>query len=134
MAPEHVAVANRGFVSLYSGLDLRGWKIVDNERAHWHVNDWVLAFDGKTDSGSSLLVTSESLASPNYVVDLRPLDGFVDLPIGDGVLETPIVISPENAVLKPLFEKNAWIRLETSVKEHKLIVTANGQTMAEQLS
>jgi hypothetical protein len=132
--PEHVAVANRSFVSLYSGLDLRGWKIADSERAHWHVNDWVLAFDGKTDSGSSRLVTSESLASPNYVIDLRPLDGFVALTIGDGVLETPIVISAEDAAWKPLFEKKEWIRLETSVKEHKLTLTANGQTMAEQLS
>ncbi|MCA9009309.1 MAG: DUF1080 domain-containing protein [Planctomycetaceae bacterium] len=134
VAPEHVAVANRGFVSLYSGLDLRGWKIADSERAHWQANDWVLAFDGKTDSGSSRLVTSKSLASPSCVIDLRPLDGFVALTIGEGVLEAPFVMSAEDAMCKSLFEKKDWIRFEISVNEHKLILAANGQTMAEQLS
>ncbi len=134
VAPEHVAVANRGFVSLYSGLDLRGWKVADAEKEHWHVNDWVLAFDGKTESGSTALVTTDSFASPSFVMDLRPVDGFVSLSIGDGSFERPIVISMEDAAWKPLLEKHDWIRLETSVRENMLTLSANGNPIVKNLT
>ena len=134
VAPEHVAVANRGFVSLYSGLDLRGWKVTDAEKEHWHVNDWVLAFDGKTKSGSTLLATTESFASPVFVMDLRPVDGFVSISIGDGAFEKPIVISMEDAAWKPLLEKQEWIRLETSVSENMLTLSANGNPILKDLT
>ncbi len=132
--PEEVAFANRNFVSLYSGLDLRGWNVAETESEHWHINDWVLAFDGKTDSGSSTIVTTESLAEPVYVIDLRPVDGFISLSIGDGLLETPILISEADALWKPLLEKKEWIRLETLVTGSKLTLTANGEEMANKLS
>ena len=134
VAPEHVAVANRGFVSLYSGLDLRGWNVADAEKEHWHVNDWVLAFDGKTASGSTAIVTTESFASPVFVMDLRPVDGFVSLSIGDGSFVKPIVISAEDAAWKPLLEKHDWIRLETSVSENMLTLSANGTPIVKNLS
>ena len=134
VAPEHVAVANRGFVSLYSGLDLRGWNAIDAEKGHWHVNDWVLAFDGKTESGSTTMVTTESFASPVFVMDLRPADGFVSLSIGDGSWAKPIVISTEDATWKPMLEKHDWIRIETSVSEKMLMVSANGNPIVRNLT
>ena len=134
VAAEHVAVANRGFVSLYSGLDLRGWNVIDAEKGHWHVNDWVLAFDGKTESGSTAMVTTESFASPVFVMDLRPVDGFVSLSIGDGSWAKPIVISTEDATWKPMLEKHDWIRIETSVSEKMLMVSANGNPIVRNLT
>ena len=133
VAPEHVAVANRGFVSLYSGLDLRGWNVAEAEKEHWHVNDWVLAFDGKTASGSTAFVTTESFASPMFVLDLRPMDGFVSLSIGDGSFEKSIVISTADTAWKPLLEKRDWIRLETSVRENLLTLSANGNPIVTNL-
>lgn len=47
IAAEDVAHSNRGDVSLYSGLDLRGWTLDENSQAHWNVEDWVLRFDGQ---------------------------------------------------------------------------------------
>ena len=134
VAPEHVAVANRGFVSLYSGIDLRGWNVADAEKVQWHVNDWVLAFDGKTESGTTAIVTNGSFDSPVFVMDLRPVDGFVSLSIGDGSFEKPIVISTEDAAWKPLLEKHDWIRLETSVSENKLTLSANGNPIVKNLT
>ena len=43
IAPEHVAIANRGYRSLYSGLNLDGWKTDDEG---WQSNDWILRFEG----------------------------------------------------------------------------------------
>ena len=134
VAPEHVAVVNRGFASLYSGLDLRGWNVADAEKEHWHVNDWVLAFDGKTESGGSAIVTTESFASPVFVMDVRPADGFVSLSIGDGSFVKPIVISKDDAAWKPLLEKHEWIRLETSVSENLLTLSANGNPIVKNLT
>jgi len=129
VAPEHVAVANRGFESLYSGLDLRGWEIPENERNHWHVNDWVLAFDGKTKSGTSLIRSARSFSSPEFIIDMRPVAGFVALTIETGSPETAIRISSDDALWKSLLEKQQWIRLECSVREKSLSLTANGETI-----
>jgi hypothetical protein len=134
LAPEHVAVANRGFVSLYSGLDLRGWKVTDAEKEHWHINDWVLAFDGKTTSGSAAIETTELFASPVFVMDLRPVDGFLSLSIGDGSFAKPIVISMEDSAWTPLLKNHDWIRLETSVSGQMLTVSANGNPIVSNLT
>jgi hypothetical protein len=45
---EVTGVADQGFVSLYNGLDLRGWKQVEGNEGHWQATDWVLDYDGKS--------------------------------------------------------------------------------------
>ncbi len=53
-----VADEDQGFVSFYTGLDLRGWKESPSAKGHWQTKDWILDWDGKgADSGKSL--TSE---------------------------------------------------------------------------
>jgi len=47
---ELVAEADRGFHSLYNGLDLRGWKQVAGNKNHWQARDWILAYDGKSEA------------------------------------------------------------------------------------
>jgi hypothetical protein len=37
-----------GFVSLYNGLDLRGWKQAEGNEGHWRAMDWILDYDGKS--------------------------------------------------------------------------------------
>jgi hypothetical protein len=48
--PVLVAEADRGFHSLYNGLDLRGWRQVGGNRNHWKATDWILSYDGKSDA------------------------------------------------------------------------------------
>lgn len=51
-----VADEDQGFVSLYTGLDLRGWKQEPEHKGHWQPKDWVLAYDGKGEgSGKNAL-------------------------------------------------------------------------------
>ena len=45
-----VAEADRGFHSLYNGLDLRGWKQAEGNRNHWKAMDWILSYDGKSEA------------------------------------------------------------------------------------
>lgn len=47
LAPEHVARADEGFVSLYNGVDLSGWKAGPEHQGHWRARDWTLEFDGR---------------------------------------------------------------------------------------
>ena len=68
-----------------------------------------------------------------FVLDLRPMDGFVSLSIGDGSFEKSIVISTADTAWKPLLEKRDWIRLETSVRENLLTLSANGNPIVTNL-
>jgi sialate O-acetylesterase len=49
LTPDQVANADEGWVPLYTGVDLRGWKVPPGLEKHWQVKDWVLDFDGKGD-------------------------------------------------------------------------------------
>jgi hypothetical protein len=49
LPPEHIASADNGWVSLYTGTDLRGWKVTPGLDKHWTPKDWVLDYDGKGD-------------------------------------------------------------------------------------
>jgi hypothetical protein len=46
-AAEEVADVAQHFKSLYTGLDLRGWKDDPKNKGHWQPRDWVLNYDGK---------------------------------------------------------------------------------------
>lgn len=43
----HCASEDRGFVSLYNGVDFAGWKFGAEQEGHWRVADWRLASDGE---------------------------------------------------------------------------------------
>ncbi len=47
LAPEHVAARNEGFVPLFNGLNLDGWKVTPEIEGHWKAEDWRLTFDGQ---------------------------------------------------------------------------------------
>jgi hypothetical protein len=47
LQPGEVADVDRGFKSLYSGVDLAGWKAGPENKGHWQPRDWVLNYDGK---------------------------------------------------------------------------------------
>ena len=45
--PNEICDVDKGFKSLFTGLDLSGWKASDEQKAHWKMNDGVLSYDGK---------------------------------------------------------------------------------------
>ncbi len=49
LPPAQVASADEGWVSIYNGLNLDGWKAAPGMEKHWKAEDWTLSFDGKAD-------------------------------------------------------------------------------------
>lgn len=65
--PEEIAVADRGFQSLYSGVDFTGWKYGKEHEGHWTAKGWILDYDGK----GKTLWTEKEYGDFELVVDWR---------------------------------------------------------------
>ena len=108
IAPEHIAIANRGYVSIYSGLDLNGWK--PKEPASWKPKDWVLAYEGKTNQAGELSSTGKQNTS-SFVIDFRlkkPESSLTILAGRDFKINTQ-----DETVAKALMKTNTWNRIES---------------------
>ena len=66
-----VAQKDRGFRSLYNGLDLRGFKQVSGNKGHWTAKDWILDYDGKASGNDRNLWTEEEFGNFVLIVDWR---------------------------------------------------------------
>jgi 3-keto-disaccharide hydrolase len=49
VGPERAAQEDRGFRSLFNGVDLSGWREDPDHAGHWAAKDWILDYDGKGD-------------------------------------------------------------------------------------
>ena len=68
---KHIANMDEGFVSLYNGVDLSGWKTHGGLIGHWEPNDWRLRYDGKATGDDKHLWTKESFGDCELIVDWR---------------------------------------------------------------
>ncbi|MCH8120415.1 MAG: DUF1080 domain-containing protein [Planctomycetes bacterium] len=66
-----VAQKDRGFRSLYNGLDLRGFKQTPGNKGHWRAKDWILDYDGKATGNDRNLWTEEEFGNFILIVDWR---------------------------------------------------------------
>ncbi len=64
---DEIADEDQGFKSLYTGLDLSGWKADDEAKKHWQPHDTVLHYDGK----GKALRTEKEFGDAQYVLDFR---------------------------------------------------------------
>jgi len=69
--PEDVAMEATGFRSLYTGLDLAGWKATEQQQEHWKPNDWRLVYDGKSQDSNGELWTEEAFGNFELICDWR---------------------------------------------------------------
>jgi hypothetical protein len=128
--PEHVAIADRGYRSIYSGLDLRGWKTAEAAAQAWQPKDWVLNFDGSVAGNQSRLETDESLDLKGFVIDFRFSDAnksqqlTVHLPGGE-----PLVLRAQDdpRFAKALEKTGSWNRLEGTFANGRLQLKVNQQ-------
>jgi len=86
---EMVAKKAEGFVVLYNGLDLRGWKTEPGHEGHWRAKNWVLDYDGKSEAeGDKSLWTQREFANFKLIVDWRqpgkPKDEATPVILPDG--------------------------------------------------
>jgi len=121
--PKHVAIANRGYESLYTGLNLRGWA-EPNDSERWKVNDWTLSHTAAADQ-TSRLVSQRSFDPIGFVVDVRLKDESSKASIAIG--DQTIVDLTNPAIAKHLQKSGQWNRLELTQLDHKRVLLVNGQ-------
>jgi hypothetical protein len=86
---EQTATLDEGFVSLYSGLDLRGWRVEPGHADHWKSRGFILEYDGKSEAKDKDLWTEKSYGDFVLIADWRlpgkpvPKARPVVLPNGD---------------------------------------------------
>ncbi|MGQ0637282.1 MAG: 3-keto-disaccharide hydrolase [Planctomycetaceae bacterium] len=69
-AAETAQLAN-GFRSLYTGVDLSGWKEAPGHRDHWRPLDWVLDYDGKSEADDKQLWSEQEFGDFELICDWR---------------------------------------------------------------
>jgi hypothetical protein len=116
-----IAIENRGYRSLYTGLDLSGWEATSVGKEHWHVQDWVLAYDGKTASADAILMSDKSIANAGFLFDIRPGDKFESITVC-------------GLDLRENLEPGEWHRIEVTVRGEKLNVSVDGQSASKDLN
>jgi hypothetical protein len=83
------ATLAEGFVPLYTGLNLKGWKNTPAHDAHWTPDDWILKYDGKCEAPDPHLWTIKEYKDFVLICDWRwstkgsPAKLPVILPNGD---------------------------------------------------
>jgi hypothetical protein len=88
-AGQERAALDDGLTSLYSGLDLRGWRSEPGHVGHWRANDSVLQYDGHSTANDKDLWTETAYGDFTLTVDWRlpgkpsPRKRAVVLPSGD---------------------------------------------------
>lgn len=128
---EHVAIANRGYRSIYSGIDLSGWTTAT--AADWNANDWVLSYVPRPDSADPVLSTKDEFGDFGFVVDVRPKadSGSADIQLR-GSQGVRIGLNADNPdFLKAQFNKTGWNRLEGTLKGNRLTLSVNGTAVVD---
>jgi hypothetical protein len=114
--PAHVAIADRGFRCLYTGVDLSGWVAAEG----WQPRDWELA----NAAGAKPLATEESFRGDfRFVVDIKP---------GDQSGRPALSVRGKAVALEPQWiPAGPYHRIEGEVAGEILTLSVNGEPVAE---
>lgn len=134
VAAENVAIANRDFRSLYTGLNLNGWTTISE--ASWRAKDWTLSYDGKA-TGPATVLTSTKRFSPDlaFIVDVKLRDeqssAIIQL-VDESSKVAAAVDLKQISIAASLDKTGRWNRIEATVVDGKLSLTVNGQQLSVQ--
>lgn len=70
-SPEQVATLDEGFTSIYSGLDLRGWRSDPGHVGHWKADGYMLVYDGKSEAKDKDLWTEKEYGDFMMIADWK---------------------------------------------------------------
>jgi hypothetical protein len=90
---DEIAPLAQEFKSLYSGLDLTGWKQEPGHQGHWQPKDWILHYDGKSEAADKHLWSEKEFGDFVLICDWRWVDKGtkqnrpVILPSGDSATD-----------------------------------------------
>jgi 3-keto-disaccharide hydrolase len=69
--PDEITPLAENFKSLYTGLDLSGWKQEPGHQGHWQSKDWILDYDGKSEAQDPHLWTEKEYGDFVLMCDWR---------------------------------------------------------------
>ncbi len=115
-----VAEVYRGFLSLYSGVDLQGWKLEKGQEGHWTAKDWNLVCDGKVTGEQKNLVSNRKLPDHQLIIDWKT-------PARPAPQEVPVVIGGVIPKAKVTKEPGQWNRALITVEKGKTKISVNDQ-------
>ncbi len=129
--PAHVAVADRGYRCLYTGVDLSGWKVAAGGGGRWNPADWILKYQGGPSSGEGSIATEKAFGDFGFIFDIRLKEGAgptrVLLRDSD---KAAIVVDPADPSLGGRLEKpGGWNRFEGALRGDRLTVSLNGREL-----
>jgi hypothetical protein len=125
-----IAIADRGYRSIYSGLDLRDWQSSDT--SSWKVNDWVLDHSPSTTGSQSSLTYKPQETLNGFVLDFRLPDANSSVSLQVPGFGTRIVLSEStSAISESLVERGGWNRIEGTLSKQSeqatLVLKINGK-------
>jgi hypothetical protein len=117
--PNHIAIANRGYRCLYTGIDFTGWKV---EGEGFETQDWILAHVGESEG---TLTTTETFGDVGFIIDVR-LNKDSKTPTVS-VRGAEIPLDPTRADIG--VNVGQWNRFEGELKDNRLTLKHNGETI-----
>ena len=127
--PEEVAKADEGFKSIYTGVDLAGWREDEKQKGHWQPRDWILFYDGKGGATDSTLWTEKDYGDFEFIADWRvPKDADPAAPV------TIQLGGPSGTAvdLREPREAGRWNRVVITTKGSQRTVLLNGKPLPGQ--
>ncbi|MCP4887596.1 MAG: DUF1080 domain-containing protein [Planctomycetaceae bacterium] len=116
---QQIAISDRGYMSIYNGLDLEGWKATSDSL--WKANDWTLKHDASPEQ-TSRLETTDEMESTRFVIDVKLKDKQSGVVIAIGGLN--IDLAKTSKGLEPT---GRWNRIEAISEGKAVRVEINGQ-------
>jgi hypothetical protein len=139
LPPEQVSQADEGFVSLYTGTDVSGWQYPKGHEGHWVSKDWVIAYDGKSQSDEKDLRSAKVFGDVSLIADWRWTSAgnanAATLPIGIDGAELPD--EAQGAIARALTTKpsgDGWRRAILTRRGGRLSLVIDRQTVFENVA
>ncbi len=138
VAEDDIAIADRGYRCLYTGVDLSGWTVANGDASGWRSKDWILAHEGQA-SGANEAASTDAISTEERFGDF----GFVfDIKLNDasgtprvqlrGTEATEIAIDPDDELTSQhLAPTGRWNRFEGTLNGKSLTLRLNGATLFE---
>ena len=138
--PDEVAPLDEGFKSIYTGVDLAGWKADEAAGGQWKPKDWTLVHDAKAGGGDKPLWTTAQYKDFVLIADWRLTDKNAppDAAAGAGVSvrgsPKPLVVfgaGPGTAGPQALRKPGEWNRSVVTARGGAATVVLNGKTVLD---
>ena len=124
-APELCAPTDQGFRTIFTGLDLRGWKAGSGDKETWTVRGERIALPNKKYPAyaSFLLQTEKEYGDAEFIVDVR---AFKEAPQSPTIDFRGLKIPLEGG------STNGYSRFQVKLSKAELTVRRDGQTISVQ--